>query len=112
MISNLAVSGQVSQDDFTFSSFEIGGNGQNIALNWTVNKVEKSNYFEVERSIGGKKFKTIMIVLGPNPSKRTEESFNSSIKNSIKNKRYYRLKHINEEGIITFSPIKTPEFNQ
>ena len=111
IINNMVVFGQMRQEEFRFTSFETEKNEGKVVLNWTTNEGEPSNYFEVERSLDGKKFRTIMVVLGPDPVKMEEENYKSIDKTSTKNKAYYRLKHINKEGIITFSLIKSTDFN-
>ena len=112
IINNMVVMGQSKEDKFRFASFETDQIDNKIVLNWTINEEETSNCFEVERSFDGKKFRTIMYVLGPDPSMQVQEKFEIRDKITTKNKAYYRLKHINKEGIITFSPIKSPAFNQ
>lgn len=112
IINNMVGFGQVKQEQSSFSSFEVEKIDHKILLNWTINAVGTGNYFEVERSFDGKNFKTIMVVLGPDPSIKEKEKFEGIDKTKAKNKAYYRLKHINEEGVITFSSIKSPVFNQ
>ncbi len=110
-IINMVAFGQAKPDEFSFMSFEMEKYDSKIVLNWTANDGGNSNYFEVERSSDGKKFKTIMVVLGSDPSKNGPDKFESAHKVPTKNKAYYRLKHINSEGIITFSSIKSPDYN-
>ena len=112
ILNNMVVFGQVKQEIFSFASFETEKGDNKVVLNWTINEEEISNYFEVEKSFDGKNFKTIMYVLGPDPAIKGKEKFESIDKTKTNKRSYYRLKHINKEGIITFSPIQSPAFNQ
>ena len=110
ILNNMAVIGQAELNKFEFASFETAITKENIVLNWTVTGEGISNYFEVERSFNGKNFKTIMYVLGPDPSTKEKDKFEGIYKITRNTKTYYRLKHINREGIVTFSPVKSPCF--
>ncbi|MDQ2720064.1 MAG: hypothetical protein M3Z26_09960 [Bacteroidota bacterium] len=93
--------------------FKVQKNHNRIDINWTTDNVTIVNYFEVEKSINGKDFKTIAYVLGPNPSKTNCDCYGFLDKISSGNSgSYYRLKHVNTNGELEFSETKIITFNK
>lgn len=104
-----------------FISFAFASNGQQInitnfnvvkdqnkiSIKWATDSASVTNYFEVERSNDGKIFKTVAYVLGADPTQKDCECFGCFDKiNSNSKTSYYRLKHVNKNGIIQFSETK------
>ena len=77
-----------------------------INIHWSTNS-KATNYFEVQKSVDGKNFKTIAYVLGPDPAKPGCECFGCFDKKDSKTQiSYYRLKHLDFDGNVQFSEIK------
>ena len=77
-----------------------------IDIHWSTNS-KATNYFEVQKSVDGKNFKTIAYVLGPDPAKPGCECFGCFDKKDSKTQiSYYRLKHLDFDGNVQFSEIK------
>ena len=77
-----------------------------IDIHWSTNS-KATNYFEVQKSVDGKNFKTIAYVLGPDPAKPGCECFGCFDKKDSKTQiSYYRLKHMDFDGNVQFSEIK------
>ena len=81
--------------------------GNRIEINWTTDKKEATNYFEVERSGDGEDFKTVALVMGPDPSKKDCDCYECFDKiNSGSDTTYYRVKHVDSNGGFDFSSVK------
>lgn len=77
-----------------------------IDIHWSTNS-KATNYFEVQKSVDGKNFRTIAYVLGPDPAKPGCECFGCFDKKDSKTQiSYYRLKHLDFDGNVQFSEIK------
>jgi hypothetical protein len=79
-----------------FTAYE---KGDHLSVQWTTNGLVATNYFEVQRSEDGKAFRTIAIVLGPDP-KQAGDNYEYVEKMNSKNDKlyYYRLCHVDETG--------------
>lgn len=78
-----------------------------VNINWSTDRANPTNYFEVEKSSDGKNFKTVAYVLGADPAKTDCDCYGCFDKISKNSKKsYYRLKHIDSEGIVEFSEVK------
>ncbi|HZW66182.1 MAG TPA: hypothetical protein VFF23_10865 [Hanamia sp.] len=87
-------------------NFQVTEAQNKIKIHWSTNS-KATNYFEVQKSVDGKNFKTIAYVLGPDPAKPGCECFGCfDKKDSKKQISYYRLKHLDFDGNVQFSEIK------
>ena len=87
-------------------NFQVTEVQNEISILWSTNS-KATNYFEVQKSVDGKNFKTIAYVLGPDPAKPGCECFGCfDKKDSKKQISYYRLKHLDFDGNVQFSEIK------
>lgn len=111
-----------------FVAFSFEGNGQNkihivdfkivesqnkININWATDNAGVTNYFELEKSDDGKNFKTIALILGPDPSKSNCDCYGCDDKDmGSKKEFFYRLKHISVNGEVEFSETKMLAINK
>jgi len=87
-------------------NFQVVEAQNKIDIHWSTNS-KATNYFEVQKSVDGKNFKTIAYVLGPDPAKPGCECFGCFDKKDSKTQiSYYRLKHMDFDGNVQFSEIK------
>lgn len=68
-----------------------------LFVDWATDGTSKTNYWEVQSSVDGKKFSTIALVLGPDPSKPGEQ-YEYKGKVDQKTPEYYRVVHISASG--------------
>lgn len=88
-------------------NFQVAKEQTRITLSWSTDSASETNYFIVEKSTDGKNFRTVAYVLGPDPTQHDCECFGFLEKTDRKSKgSYYRLKHINTNGIVQFSDVK------
>ena len=89
--------------------FKVESLDNRINLIWATENADNDNYFEVERSKDGKNFKTVTIVLGPDPRK-SDTQYDCVDKNITRNTSYYRVKHVSSTGKTEFSETKMINF--
>ena len=96
------------QQKINIINFHVVKNKNKVDINWSTEKNATTNYFEVEKSNDGKNFKTVAMVMGPDPSKTDCDCYGcfDSITSHSK-KSYYRLKHVDSNGIVEFSDVQT-----
>lgn len=90
------------------TSFTVLEKNKKIAIDWSTEKNTATNYFEIQKSTDGMNFKTIALVLGPDPQKRDCDCYGCFDKFLKKDARhsYYRLKHIDQSGKEELSEVK------
>jgi hypothetical protein len=89
--------------------FKVESLNNSINLIWATQNPDNDNYFEVERSKDGKNFRTVAIVLGPDPRKSDRE-YDCIDKDITRNTSYYRVKHVSSTGETQFSETKRINF--
>jgi len=89
--------------------FKVESLNNSINLIWATQNPDNDNYFEVERSKDGKNFRTVAIVLGPDPRKSDRE-YDCVDKDITRNTSYYRVKHVSSTGETQFSETKRINF--
>lgn len=108
--------GQVVATDparINFTSFTVNSNQKGIKIDWATDNKKPTNYFEIERSSDGINFKTIAMVLGPDPKQPSCDCYESFDKPKSKAKKYfYRLKHVSADGEIELSETKILAMNK
>ena len=91
-----------------YSSFKVNTVKNKIMIYWVTDKKSPTNYFEIQRSQDGINFKTIELVLGPDPKLNNCQCFAGIDKPSTnKQKYYYRLKHVGFDGTEEFGDVAT-----
>lgn len=95
------------QQKINIINFHVVKNQNKVDINWSTEKDASTNYFEVEKSNDGKNFETVAMVMGPDPSKTDCDCYGCFDKVATQYKEsYYRLKHVDSNGIVQFSDVK------
>jgi hypothetical protein len=90
-----------------YSSFTVSATHDRVLMDWSTDNTVVTNYFEIQKSADGINYKTIALVLGPDPKKQGCDCYGCFEKLSHKNnKAYYRLKHINNDGTAQYSEAR------
>ena len=101
-----AFQSEAQQKNINLTQFDLVKKADKVIVDWSTDKNEATNYFELEKSNDGENFKTVAYILGPDPQKDGEQ-FGCFDKVTKKEKiAYYRLKHVSETGEMQFSSIK------
>lgn len=104
---------QVQSSKINIVDFSVVKTQDKVSINWSTDHKAPTNYFELEKSNDGKKFKTIAYILGADPSKKDCDCYGSFDKiTTAKKEFYYRLKHIDKDGFVEFSEIKLLALNK
>lgn len=102
-----AINAQDQNAKVNITDFHVVKTDLKVSVNWSTDKDGAANYFELEKSNDGVKFKTVAYVLGADPSKSDNEVYGyfDKIKNE-KEKLYYRLKHVSVSGDVEYSEVE------
>ena len=104
---------QTQQAKINYTSFTVNAVQKRIMIDWVTDNKVPTNYFEIQRSMDGKNFKTIALVLGPDPKQNNCDCFEGFDKPVASTKRYfYRLKHVSLDGQIELSETKMLAINK
>jgi hypothetical protein len=89
-----AQTGKVNVTDFTVTAKQ-----QKVIIDWKTDGATETNYFAIQKSTDGVNFKTVALVLGPDPKQKNGDCYGCSDK-YVKNagRSYYRLVHIDNNG--------------
>lgn len=99
--------GQKKQQKINITNFQVMKGQNKVIISWSTEDKVATNYFEVEKSKDGKNFKTIVYVLGADPTKTDCECYGCFDKiNTHSKESYYRLKHVDTNGEVQFSEVK------
>jgi len=103
-----AQSQQQKENKLNFTSFSVSTGEKRISIAWSIENSIPTNYFEIQKSIDGVNFKTIALVLGPDPRHTSGDSYGYFDKDIRKNAKhfYYRLRHIDIDGAEQLSEVK------
>ena len=92
----------VKVTDFTVSAKE-----KKVVIDWKTDVAETDNYFAIQKSDDGITYKTIALVLGPDPKQQNCNCYEASDKSSTKTaKQYYRLVQVIPNGAEHISETK------
>ncbi len=91
-----------------YAHFTVSYTDQKIVMvDWEVDVTSDANYFELEKSTDGINFKTIALILGPDPARALPVFYSCYDKQKRKSKlTYYRVKHISTSGEEDVSEVK------
>lgn len=87
-------------------SFEAAENSGKVALNWKTAAGSNPSYFEVERSADAVSFNAIVKISGNAAlNAQTDISLSYTDASPLNGKSYYRLKMVDETGVVTYSTV-------
>ena len=78
---------------------------EKLMISWSTEENEKTNRFELEKSKDGKQFSLAAIVFGTDKKDTDNYMF---YEKASKKKAFYRVKIIQNDGSVGYSPIVTP----
>ena len=80
-----------------------------VSLAWQTQEEINTKWFEVERSLNGRNFVKLIIV-NANGNTTTASHYSAADVNPASGNNYYRLKMVDNDGRITYSPIRLVNF--
>lgn len=90
----------------SYASFTVNQANKKVTIDWITDNKVAANYFEIQRSTDAKNFRTIALVLGPDPKQGNSNSYECFDTPSNKKKYFYRLKHVSTDGEADLSEAK------
>ena len=98
---------QPQKNKINFRRFVVSTDEKRVSISWSIENSATTNYFEIQKSADGLNFKTIALVLGPDPKQLKGDSYGCFDKYDRSAKlAYYRLKHIDANGTEQLSEPK------
>jgi hypothetical protein len=81
------------------TEFSVSTKAQKVIIDWKTDGTTATNYFAIQKSTDGVNFKTVALVLGPDPKQKNCDCYACSDKYQPTAKQsYYRLVHIDANG--------------
>ncbi len=82
------------------TNFKVSVKEQKVMIDWKTDGATATNYFAIQKSIDGINYKTVALVLGPDPKQKNGDCYGCSDKyiTKIAKHSYYRLVHIDTDG--------------
>ena len=93
--------------NINFTKFDVFAQNSKVAIKLSTDGKVATNYFEIQKSSDGVTFKTIALILGPDPKQSTCDCYGcfDKLLNDSKS-AYYRAKHIGADGTEQFTDAK------
>lgn len=87
--------------------FSVSAKKEKITINWEIADAKEANYFEIQKSLDGRNYKTFALVLGADPKQKGNHygCFDKFIKKEATH-CLYRIKQIDNNGFEQFSESK------
>ena len=103
---------QTQQAKINYTSFTVNAVKKVIMIDWATDNKVATNYFEIQRSADGVNFKTIAMVMGPDPRQTNCDCYEGFDKPSTNRRKYfYRLKHVSTDGEVDLSETRMLAIN-
>ena len=81
------------------TDFTVSAKQEKVLIDWKTDGSNPTNYFAIQKSTDGINYKTVALVLGPDPKQKNGDCYGCSDKLSkAANPSYYRLVHIDTNG--------------
>ncbi|WP_022824633.1 Ig-like domain-containing protein [Hymenobacter norwichensis] len=97
----------------TLSSFEAVAKGNDALLTWATATEKNNAGFEVERTADGRSFQKVGTVAGHgNSATRQQYSFIDVKAAAVASTLYYRLKQVDLDGTVNYTPVQVVRFGQ
>jgi hypothetical protein len=104
---------QTPKAKINYTSFTVNAVKKVIMIDWATDNKVATNYFEIQRSVDGVNFKTIAMVMGPDPKQTNCDCYEGFDKPSTtKHKYFYRLKHVSTDGEVDLSETRMLAINK
>ena len=90
--------GLKAQKNINVTDFTVTAKEQKVIIDWKTDGATSTNYFAIQKSTDGVNFKTVALVLGPDPKQKNGDYYACSDKKVTAKHSYYRLVHIDTNG--------------
>lgn len=88
-----------AQKKINVTDFSVTAKEQKVIIDWKTDGTSEINYFAIQKSTDGVNFKTVALVMGPDPKQKNCDCYGCSDKYVKNTKRsYYRVIHVDNAG--------------
>lgn len=88
-----------AQKNVNVTEFTVSTAKQKVKIDWKTDGAVATNYFAIQKSTDGINYRTVALVLGPDPKQNNCDCYACSDKYAKTTKKsYYRIVHIDTEG--------------
>ena len=104
-----STSGLIAQNrTINVTDFTVSAKEQKVIIDWKTDGATATNYFAIQKSTDGINYKTVALVLGPDPKQKNGDCYGCSDKYESKTAKhfYYRLVHVDTDGNEQISEAK------
>lgn len=84
------------KNNVNVTNFTVTTKAQKVIIDWKTDGSAATNYFAIQKSTDGVNFKTVAMVMGPDPKQKDCDCYGCSDKYTAKS--YYRLIHVDTDG--------------
>lgn len=105
----LTSTGLIAQNrNVNVTAFTLSIKEQKVLITWNTDGKATTNYFAIQKSTDGVNYKTVVLVLGPDPKQKDSDCYGCFDKYVPKTAKhsYYRLVHIDTDGNEQISEAK------
>lgn len=96
---NVVAQPSLGNAKITLTSFLVYEKAGKVMVEWSTDGKQATNYWEVQAKNDQSDFSAIALVLGPDPKVTGDHySYSEKIRTGIEPKKYYRLRHIDQDG--------------
>ena len=88
------------------TDFSVNAKDKKVMIDWKTDGKAATNYFAIQKSSDGINYRTIAMVLGPDPKQNNCDCYGCSDKYTTTSKQYYRLVHVAADGTEQVSAAK------
>jgi len=96
-----------------YTKFTVNAVAKKVVIDWATDNKIPTNYFEIQRSVDGVNFRTVAMVLGPDPTQMNCNCFECFDKLAKSSQKYfYRLRHVGTDGEVDVSETRLLAINK
>lgn len=94
-----AYNSQAQTNNINITKFTANEKDNKLSIQWSTDGKVPTNYFEIQQSEDGTEFRTVALVLGPDPcSSEDDYKYSQKLKKGTKKATYFRVKHVDTNG--------------
>lgn len=96
------------KSDVKVTDFTVSAKDQKVIIDWKTDGATATNYFAIQKSTDGVNFRTVAMVMGPDPKQKNCDCYGCSDKKTANtSKAFYRLIHVDADGNEQVAAAKT-----
>ena len=88
------------KQNINITNFTVTAKAEKVVIDWKTDGAAATNYFAIQKSTDGVNYRTVAMVMGPDPKQKDCDCYGCSDKAVSKTSKhsYYRLVHVDIDG--------------